>query len=464
MCGPLSRISPSGEIFDLGARRGDADGAELDAVGHAGRQAAVLGLAVDLAHVDAERAVPLDEVGRDRRGTGAGELHAMQADGALDVVEHQPVGDGVAELQEWPGPAPVELGIGHLEPQPDRPLVGGAADPGRLLHADGDAGIEALPDARHGEERRRRHLADVVRHRLDALGEVGDGARAQRQEGGEGALGDVAERQEGELLAVLLDRDEGVGVAELEDDVAVRQHRALGRPGRAGGVDEDRQLLGPRARDQLLPQVGIGLVVGAAELEQLVERHDHRVVEVGQALHVEDEDLDEVGAALADLEELVELLLVLDEQEAGAAVVQDVLDLLGRIGRIDAVADAAHAPWCPCRHRAIPARSRPAPTRPGRGSGRTSPGPCRPPWRARRTRATRSRARCRGPSRGRPCARRAASPDARTAWESCRSLRLRSARFRPPSRSPSSPSPAHLQVLRFFQRRLPRAPWSLMPR
>ena len=47
-----------------------------------------------------------------------------------------------------------------------------------------------------------RHLAHIVGHRLDALGEVGDGAGAQRQEGREGALGDVAERQEGELLAV----------------------------------------------------------------------------------------------------------------------------------------------------------------------------------------------------------------------------------------------------------------------
>ena len=84
-------------------------------------------------------------------------------------------------------------------------------------------------------------------------------------------------------------------------------------------------------------------VVRAAERHKLVERHDQRVAEVGQAFHVEDEDLGDRRAALAHLDELVELLVVLDEQEARAAVVQDVVDLLGRIGRIDAVADAAGA-------------------------------------------------------------------------------------------------------------------------
>ena len=86
-----------GRDLRLGVRRGDADGAELDAVGHAGRQAAILGLAVDFAHVDAQRAIPLDQVGRDRGGAGASELHTVHADGALDVVEHQEVGDPVQQ-------------------------------------------------------------------------------------------------------------------------------------------------------------------------------------------------------------------------------------------------------------------------------------------------------------------------------------------------------------------------------
>ena len=236
-----------------------------------------------------------------------------------------------------------ELRLGHFQADAECPLVGLAADPGRFLHADGDAGVEALPDARHGEEGGGRHLADVVGHRLGALGEVGDGAGAQRQEGGEGALGDVTERQEGELLVVGADRDEGVGVAELEDDVAVREHRALGRAGGAGGVDQQGELRRLGACDQLLPQAGMRDIVGAAQRQKLVERHDQRVAEICQAFHVEDEDLGDLRAALAHLYELVELLVVLDEQEARLAVVQDVVDLLGRVGRVDTVGNAAGA-------------------------------------------------------------------------------------------------------------------------
>jgi hypothetical protein len=48
-----------------------------------------------------------------------------------------------------------------------------------------------------------------------------------------------------------------------------------------------------------------------------------------QPLHVEHHDLDELWAPRAHLENLVELLLVLGEEEARAAVVDDVLDLRG---------------------------------------------------------------------------------------------------------------------------------------
>src|SRR5207253_4568248 len=49
----------------------------------------------------------------------------------------------------------------------------------------------------------------------------------------------------------------------------------------------------------------------------------------------------ELRTAGADLEDLVELLLVFGEEEARAAVVDDVLHLRRRIGRVDAVGDRA---------------------------------------------------------------------------------------------------------------------------
>ena len=111
------------------------------------------------------------------------------------------------------------------------------------------------------------------------------------------------------------ERDESIGVVELKQHVAVRQHRALGRPCRAGGVDEQRQFVGLGGVDEVLPQARMGVVV-AAERKQLVESHHLRVAEVCQPFQIEDDHLADLRTALAHLEILVELLLILDEQEA----------------------------------------------------------------------------------------------------------------------------------------------------
>ena len=71
MCGPAQQDLALRRELDLGARRRLADGADLEVariVG--GGEAGVLGLAVDLVHPDAQRPVPADEVGRDRRRAG----------------------------------------------------------------------------------------------------------------------------------------------------------------------------------------------------------------------------------------------------------------------------------------------------------------------------------------------------------------------------------------------------------
>src|SRR5215471_3920574 len=104
-------------------------------------------------------------------------------------------------------------------------------------------GVELLPDARYGKEDGGSNLADVFRHRVDALCEVDGGAGVERIEDAEGSLGHVRERQEGELLIARAGLREEVGEADLEEDVAVAQHGALGRAGGARGVDEDGEIL-----------------------------------------------------------------------------------------------------------------------------------------------------------------------------------------------------------------------------
>src|SRR5215813_1697776 len=84
-------------------------------------------------------------------------------------------------------------------------------------------------------------------------------------------------------------------------------------------------------------------VVAGAQLEELGEGEHLLVPESVEAVHVVHDDLHELWAARAHLEDLVELLLVLREEEARAAVVDDVFDLARRVRGVDAVGDAASA-------------------------------------------------------------------------------------------------------------------------
>ena len=280
-----------GRERDVRVRPCDPDRAELDAVGrHGGGEARVLGLAVDLAHVDAERHEPPDQLGRDRRGAGGGGTRAVQAERALDVVEHEDVGEPKEQPAARPRAAALDPSLRHPHADADRPPIREPTERRRLAHAQGDRRVELLPDPRHREEHGGRHLADVLGHRVDALREVHGRAGEQRVEDAEGPLGDVGERQERELLVAGLGLGQEVGVGKLKEDVAVAQHGPLGRAGGAGRVDEDRQVIRLGDLDHGVEGPGMLAVVGGAELDQLLERHDLRVPEAVQALHVVDED------------------------------------------------------------------------------------------------------------------------------------------------------------------------------
>ena len=340
--GALQQDLSLGGDADFGAGPGDAHGAELDTVDrHRRGESAVLGLAIDLAHVDAERHVPLDEIGRDRRGAGRGAAGAVEAHRALDVVEHEEIGDPEQQAKTDAGPPAGDAALGHACADRERPVVGEPSRTRGIPHPEGDGRVQLLPDPRHREEECRSDFAEVVRHGVDALGEVDGGPGSERIEHADRALGDVAEREERELLVAFPELGDVIGVVDLEQDVAVTQHRSLRRSRRARRVDQDRQIVGPSELDQALVGARILRLVTEAQLEQLVERHHLLVLEGVKPLEVEDDDLHELGAVAADLEDLVELLLVGGEEEAGAAVVDDVFDLPRRVRRVDPVGDAA---------------------------------------------------------------------------------------------------------------------------
>ena len=193
--------------------------------------------------------VPLDQVGRDRRRAGAGErargacrsarlMLSSTRKSASAIARAASAGDGLAA---------VELGLGDLAGRCRSPSGRrAAADPGRLLHADGDAGIEASPRC---AARRRTAVGATSRTFSGTVSMLSAKlAMAPERSGRKTVKVRSATWQSGRKASCSSSVPSGMkasALRELEDDVAVREHRALGLAGGARGVDQDRELLGP---------------------------------------------------------------------------------------------------------------------------------------------------------------------------------------------------------------------------
>src|SRR5262249_56140440 len=104
-----------------------------------------------------------------------------------------------------------------------------------------------------------------------------------------------------------------------------------------GGEGRVGRSMGPGAGNEVWRKAGIGGGVVAAKRQEPFERQHLRIAESRQPLDVKHDDLVYMRAALAHLKVLVELLIVLDEQDARAAVVENVLDLLGSVCGVNAI-------------------------------------------------------------------------------------------------------------------------------
>ena len=185
-------------------------------------------------------------------------------------------------------------------------------------------------------------------NRIDRLGKADGAAENKLHHLGIAALGDVAERQVTNRFKRLVgDIDRlGIDIGRI-DQVAMREHRAFRRAGGAGGVDQDADIVGRGLLDQPIEGcVGVGVFegIGVAEIAERFERHQLLLAVVPQALHVDADDRLERGQAVIvghGVEHLVGLLLIAGDDDARAAVPNDVLQLDPRIGRIDADRDRA---------------------------------------------------------------------------------------------------------------------------
>ena len=205
-----------------------------------------LGHAVDLVHRNAEDAEELQYLGRDAGAATEAALHAVQADEFLQIAKHQQPQHEEVQAIRQAALAPLRLDLfEQTTPGIEAMLESPALKARGVLHADQNALLQLLPDARHAQKHRGCDLAQIDGYRVDRFGVIDHATGEQVHDRREGTLGHVAQRQVADHFVVVpVELEMGFELVNGDDQVAVRQHRALGRPGGARGVDQHAGVIG----------------------------------------------------------------------------------------------------------------------------------------------------------------------------------------------------------------------------
>ena len=307
-----------------------------------------LGQAVALQHRQPHRVEELRHLAAQGRAAGADETQAPAGAGP-DLREHEPVGDRRLDAGQQAGFPARQPGAGRGVAHAGGPREQRLPQSRGLGDGRDHPRPQLLEDARHAGHHRRADLLHVAAHRFEGLGEDERRAVVQVQVDG-GAFEGVAQRQERQRGVVFGNADDPVHVDDVGQEVAVREHHALGAPGRARRVDDGGQRVWLDGLRPLLvdaPQALLGRQAPVAALDDLGQRvlFRPRLGSVGGGVRrrrggggrrgVEDHDGFHPRGFPARRAHLGRLLLVGGQHHPGPAVGQDVADLAGRQGGID---------------------------------------------------------------------------------------------------------------------------------
>ena len=183
----------------------------------------------ELHHVGGERSCP-------------GDSHAeASAQPLAHLCEYQPVGQPLLQREAAGHPLSLPAGAARAAADPERPQPDSPAQAAGALDLAERVRVDLLVDARDSREDRRPDGRQSLGHTRD-VGDERDGRSAMRRRLVREPAVAVRERQEQQhdvARMVHLFRDAGRG----GDEVAVREHAALRRPGRAGRVDQGREVV-----------------------------------------------------------------------------------------------------------------------------------------------------------------------------------------------------------------------------
>ena len=197
----------------------------------------------------------------------------------------------------------------------------------RVLDSDHDGGQDALPDAGRAEEIGRRDLLQVGEDRGRALRAVDGEARDDGLRVGEDVVPHPGHRQIRQDFLVLAKRLEVRRVARGRDQIAVRQHRALGRAGGARRVADDGDVVRATPGELGVEVRRVAHLKLLSELGELDQAQQPGLAVAAHPARIVVDDVLQAAAAGSHAQELVDLLLILDDGEASLGVLDDVLHL-----------------------------------------------------------------------------------------------------------------------------------------
>ena len=178
-------------------------------------------------------------------------------------------------------------------------------------------------------KRARAQLAQVALHRLGAFGTVAGGRHHQRRAEREDRVAHPSHRQVAEPVVAARHRLDAGEALRGGDHVGVAQQHALGAPGGAGGVGDQRHVLRAALLDLALEVARMLLGKVAAGLLQVGERPEDVVGVRAHAERILVDDEAQVLQLAGQGQHLVDLLLVFGHDDRHLGVVEHEGQLAG---------------------------------------------------------------------------------------------------------------------------------------
>ncbi|MNU81777.1 hypothetical protein D3C71_714480 [compost metagenome] len=281
-----------------------------------------LGGAIQLLEVDADGAVEREQIRANGLACRVRHAHAAKAQVVAQRAVHQQVAQRVLDAVQGAHGFAVHEGGAHPLGHAHAGVEHGALDGACVFHADHHAGQQAFKNARRRKVVGGADFLQVDGHRAGRLGAVDHVAAGQPLGVAEDVLADPGRGQVGQHFFAAGELVELGTCAGAVQQGAVGVHHALGVARGARGEEHRRHIVGLGLGDLALEPLGVLGDVRLACFDQRVQRRQALFLVVAQAARVVKVDVRNLGALLADLQQLVHLLLVFHQAKAHFGVVE----------------------------------------------------------------------------------------------------------------------------------------------